>query len=316
MVRGHREQEQPQGSDWLGVGTRPILEAEPESAGWFRRLQQRMALLRLGRLEVLGIVLVVTVVIAAIGAPLLTRYAPSAFVAEALVRPCFSYPFGTDNLGRDIFTRVLFGARYSMFLSAMVLGFATVAGVGIGAAAAVIGGLVDEGLMRVADIFFAFPYLVAALAISAALTPSLTSMIIALAIVWWPSYARLVRAQILVIKSMPYVEASRAVGQTELGMIRRHYLPYCVGILLIRISTDVGYVIAIATGLSFIGLGAQVPTPEWGLMVAEARTHVFTAPWLAIFPGLAIFVTIVAFVLLGDFFQDMFDPTLRRRGGR
>jgi peptide/nickel transport system permease protein len=259
---------------------------------------------------------VAAVVIAAIAAPLITHYGPSVFVAEPFLRPSSSYPFGTDNLGRDVFTRVLYGARYSMFLSVTVLGFATLAGVGIGAAAAVIGGLVDETLMRVADVFFAFPYLVAALAIGAALTPGLTSMIIALAIVWWPSYARLVRAQILVIRSMPYVDASRAVGQTELGMIRRHYLPYCAGILLIRISTDVGYVIAIATGLSFIGLGAQVPTPEWGLMVAEARTHVFNDPWLAVFPGLAIFVTIVAFILLGDFFQDLFDPTLRHRGGR
>lgn len=266
-----------------------------------------------GVLDLCGVALVVCVIIVGLVGHLIAPHDPRSFVATPLEAPSLSHPFGTDNFGRDILSRVLHGARYSLVLPVFVLGSATVLGILVGAAAAMMGGVIDDLLMRITDVFFVFPYLVMALAIAAAFRPSIESTIVALSLVWWPTYARLVRAQTLRVRSLLYVEASRSIGETEIGIALRHYLPHYIGILLVQVTTDVAGVIGIGAGLSFIGLGAQPPSPEWGLLIAEARSHALTAWWTALFPGLAISLTIAGFMLTGDRVQDWVDPTRRRR---
>jgi peptide/nickel transport system permease protein len=262
-----------------------------------------------GLLGMLGAVLVVFSIFVALAAPLLERYDPYAFVGGRLEAPNADFWFGTDTFGRDIYSRVVLGARVSLLVPLVVLSSSVLVGVVLGILAATFSGVVDELVMRATDFFFAFPYLVVALALGAALGPSLRSTIIALALVWWPTYARLVRAQVLRMKSLLYVEAARSIGASNWEIARRHYLSQLVSTLLIKVTMDISLVIGLAAGLSFVGLGAQPPSPEWGLMIADSRADALTAPWTAIFPGAAMFITILGFALLGDALVDAQDPT-------
>jgi len=226
----------------------------------------------------------------------------------ALQAPSLHHLFGTDQVGRDVFSRVIYGARVSPLVALLVLLFACAVGIPLGVLAGYFGGAGDEVIMRITDIFLAFPSLLLALAFAAVLPPSLTSLTIAITITWWPWYARLVRGQAASVAGRPYVEACRALGIPSWRILLRHVLPNSVTPVIVQVSLDFGGVILTASALSFLGLGAQDPTPDWGLMVAEGENYFTTQWWLVTFPGLAILVTALAFTLLGDGLRDVLDP--------
>ena len=259
-----------------------------------------------------GGLFVLLIVLVAIFVPLLAPFPGDAGTAthpfQVLRAPSAAHWFGTDQVGRDIFSRVLFGARVSPVIAAVVLVIAMAVGVPLGVAAGFIGGWLDELIMRVTDVFLAFPPLLLALALAAVLPASLTSVTIAIAAVWWPWYTRLIRGQAASVAGRPYVAACRALGISRTRIIVRHILPNSITPLLVQVSLDVGGVILTASALSFLGLGAQDPTPDWGLMVAEGQSYFTPDWWLVTFPGLAILLTAFAFNLLGDGLRDLLDP--------
>ena len=259
-----------------------------------------------------GGALVLLIVLIAIFAPLVAPFPGDAGTAthpfSVLKAPSAAHWFGTDQVGRDIFTRVLYGARVSPVIAVIVLAIACLIGIPLGVAAGFLGGWVDEVIMRVTDIFLAFPPLLLALALAAVLPASLTSLTIAMAAVWWPWYVRLIRGQAASVAGRPYVEACRALGISRMRIIFRHILPNAVTPLLVQVSLDVGGVILTASALSFLGLGAQDPVPDWGLMVAQGEGYFTPDWWLVTYPGLAILLTAFAFNLLGDGLRDLLDP--------
>jgi peptide/nickel transport system permease protein len=234
-------------------------------------------------------------------------------IAFKLHPPSSTYWFGTDELGRDILSRVMSGAKYSLGIAFIILSIALVIGVVVGAVAGYVGGLVDEILMRITDLFLAFPALILAMAIAATLGRNLQNVVIALTAVYWPWYARLVRGQVLSIKEREFVEAARAVGARPSRVMLRHILPNTTAPIIVQLTIDVGYAVLATAGLSFLGLGAQPPLPEWGTMIAGARTFFREAWWYITFPGLALTLTVVGFNLLGDGLRDYFDPRSRRQ---
>jgi peptide/nickel transport system permease protein len=243
----------------------------------------------------------VVVFIAVLG-PYITPYRPTAIgpAGSELLPPSVEHLFGTDQVGRDVFSRVIAGARPSLVVAAAVLLLAVSFGTALGLLAGLSNRVVDELVMRVTDMFFAFPYMILAMAVVASLGQGEVSLIVALAVIWWPSYARYVRGHVLAIKTAPYVDASRIVGNSGLATARKHVLPQMFGELGVRVSLDIGNVVLIASALGFLGLGARPPSPEWGAVLFEARSYALSAPWVAIFPGLAITFTILSFSLFGD----------------
>jgi peptide/nickel transport system permease protein len=252
------------------------------------------------------------IVLVAVFAPLLAPFPADAGSATnpvaALQAPSLHHLFGTDQVGRDVFSRVLYGARVSPLVALLVLVIACVVGIPLGVVAGYFGGVADEAIMRITDIFLAFPSLLLSLAFAAVLPPSLTSLTIAIAITWWPWYTRLIRGQAASVAGRPYVESCRALGIPAWRILLRHVLPNSVTPLIVQVSLDVGGVILTASALSFLGLGAQDPTPDWGLMVAEGQNYFTTQWWLVTYPGLAILLTALAFNLLGDGLRDVLDP--------
>ena len=225
-----------------------------------------------------------------------------------LLAPSFSHPFGTDELGRDIFSRIIVGTWVSLQVAFVVLIFAVVFGTIVGAISGYLGGLADEILMRITDMFLAFPALILAIAIAATLGRSLPNTMIALSTVFWPWYARLVRAQVLTIRERDFVTAGRSLGMPPVRLVFRHILPNAIPVVIIQVTLDVGYAILATSSLSFIGLGAQPPSAEWGTMLADARNYFRDAWWYTTFPGLALTLTVFAFNVLGDGLQDALDP--------
>jgi len=269
-------------------------------------------LLKANQLIAAGGLIVLLIFVVAVFAPLLAPYPADAGSAthpeNALLAPSLTHLFGTDQVGRDVFSRVLYGARISPVIALVVLLLACAAGVPLGVAAGYFGGAADEVIMRVTDVFLAFPSLLLALAFVAVLPASLTVVTIAIAITWWPWYARLIRGQAASVAGRPYVEACRALGIPRWRILLRHVLPNSVTPLIVQVSLDAGGVILTISALSFLGLGAQDPVPEWGLMVAEGENYFTTGWWLVTFPGLAILITALAFNLLGDGLRDALDP--------
>jgi len=259
-----------------------------------------------------GGAIAVLIVVTAVFAPLLAPFpadAGSATHPFAVLRPPSAvHWFGTDQVGRDVASRVIFGARVSPVIAVFVLLIAGVIGIPLGVVAGYFGGWLDDVIMRVTDVFLAFPALLLALVLAAVLPPSLTTVTIAIAATWWPWYTRLIRGQAASVAGRPYVEACRALGISRTRIIFRHILPNSITPLIVQISLDVGGVILTASALSFLGLGAQDPTPDWGLMVAEGQAYFTTAWWLVTFPGLAILITAFGFNLLGDGLRDQLDP--------
>ena len=268
--------------------------------------------LRANPLIATGGVIALLIVLVAVVAPLVVPYPADAGAAThpeiALQAPSAQHLFGTDQVGRDVFSRVLAGARVSPVVALFVLLISCVVGISLGVLAGYFGGVTDEIIMRITDIFLAFPPLLLALAFATVLPANLTSLTIAIAISWWPWYTRLVRGQAASVAGRPYVEACRALGIPSWRILLRHVLPNSVTPVIVQVSLDVGGVILIAAALSFLGLGAQDPTPDWGLMVAEGQTYFTTDWWVVTFPGLAILITAFAFNLLGDGLRDLLDP--------
>ena len=263
-------------------------------------------------LNVLALTIIALFAIGAIFAPLIAPYDPLAQeLSTRLEPPSTAHWLGTDQLGRDIASRLLYGSRISLVIGIVVVGLAGAFGTFVGVVAGYVGGIVDEALMRLTEVFLAFPPLILAMAIAGALGPSLTNAIIAIAAVTWAVYARLARGQILALRQREYVEAARSIGASPLRIMWRHLLPNAIAPLLIQASFDMGSAIISAAGLSFIGFGAQPPTPEWGVMISEGRNFISTQSWLSLFPGLAILLAVGAFNLLGDGLRDILDPRLR-----
>jgi peptide/nickel transport system permease protein len=268
--------------------------------------------LRANPLLVVGAVASTCIVVVALLAPLLAPFPGDAGTAThpfaVLHPPSAQHWFGTDNVGRDVLSRVLYGARISPLIAFIVLLIAGAIGIPLGLAAGYFGGWLDEVIMRVTDIFLAFPPLLLALAFAAVLPATLTTVIIAIAISWWPWYVRLIRGQAASVAGRPYIEACRALGIPRRRIILRHILPNSVTPLIVQMSLDVGGVILTASALSFLGLGPQDPIPDWGLMVSEGQAYFPTAWWVVTFPGIAILLTAFAFNLLGDGLRDLLDP--------
>jgi peptide/nickel transport system permease protein len=257
--------------------------------------------------------LITVFALCALLAPLLAPYDPLAQELGARLRPPSpEHWLGTDSLGRDIASRILYGARISLIIGVVVVTSAGLVGTAVGLVAGYAGGLADEALMRLTEVFLAFPALILAMAIAGALGPSLTNAIIAIAAVTWAVYARLVRGQILSLRRREFVEAARTIGASRTRIVVRHLLPNALAPLMIQASFDLGSSIIAAAGLSFIGFGAQPPTPEWGVMISEGRNFISTQPWLSLFPGVAILLAVGSFNLLGDGLRDAFDPRLSR----
>lgn len=221
-------------------------------------------------------------------------------VINRLKPPSLTHFFGTDEGGRDIFSRVIHGARITIGSSLAIVFFASLFGTAIGAIAGWFGGRVDSYLMRIVDVFLAFPYLVLAMALAASIGRNMGSSILALILVWWPGYARMVRGQVLSIKNELFVKASRAIGTSNLRILRWHVVPHASRAVIVRATLDIGYVIIALTGLSFLGLGAQNPSPEWGLLIANAKSYVLFGWWYSVLPGLVLVSIVSLFVILGD----------------
>jgi peptide/nickel transport system permease protein len=260
----------------------------------------------------LGIALLLGIVLVAIFA---NQIAPSdpyfIDVRKEFLPPSVEHLFGTDDLGRDVFTRVVVGTRISFRVAALTLSIAGSIGVVLGTVAGYRGGIIDEAIMRTADIFLAFPSFLLAMALVAALGAGITNAIIAIGIAWWPRYARLIRGQVLSIKQAPYIEAAHTIGASELRIMYLHLLPNCIAPLIVQLTMDAGQAIIVTASLSFVGLGAVPPRPEWGAMIAQSRSYMLTAWWIPTFPGLAIAITVAAYMFLGDGLRDLLDPTLR-----
>jgi peptide/nickel transport system permease protein len=268
-------------------------------------------------LAVASLTLIVFVLLAALAAPLLTPYAAEGRgepnISSKFLEPSVLHLFGTDSLGRDLLARVLFGAQTSLTMGILVVVIAVLIGTPLGALAGYYGGWLDELIMRVTDIFLAFPPLLLAVAIAAALGPGYLNAVVAIALTWWPWYTRLVRAQAISLREREFVDAARGMGVSNLKIIWRHILPNVLTPVLVQSTIDIGSAILTVAGLSFIGLGPQPPTPDWGVMVNEGRLYVQSGRWwLVTFPGLAIFLTALAFNLLGDGVRDASDPRTRR----
>ncbi len=263
---------------------------------------------------VVGAAIVAGVVAAALLAPLVTSYNPiEQSFRDQLLQPSRGHLFGTDEFGRDIFARVVYGARIALIVGVVADGLAAVLGVALGVLSGYFGRRVDAVLMRIVDVVLAFPYLLLAMIVVAILGPSLINAMIAIGIVYTPQFARLVRGVVLQIKEEDFVEAARAEGAGSLRILGRHILPNILSPIIVMATLTVGYMIVETAGLSFLGLGASPPTPEWGSMLATGRSFMLTAPWIATFPGLAILVTVVGFNLIGDGLRDLLDPRLRGR---
>jgi peptide/nickel transport system permease protein len=274
--------------------------------------KRRMPVLLRSPLTVAGLIIVAVFVTAALLAPVLAPYPPNKQqLSLRLKAPTADHLLGTDQLGRDVLSRLLWGARVSLTVALVVVIGASIFGTVVGLIAGYFGKLYDDALMRTTDIFFAFPSLILAMAIAGALGPSLETAMIAIAVVTWPVYARLVRGQVLSLRKREFVEAAVSIGSSHFRIIFRHLLPNSLSPLLVQASFDMGGVILIAAGLSFIGFGAQPPLAEWGVMISEGRKYVTTHPWLPLFPGLAILATVAAFNLIGDGLRDALDPRLR-----
>jgi len=258
-----------------------------------------------------GAAVILVWIVVAIAAPFIAPYdALAQRVEERLSPPSARHLFGTDELGRDVFSRVIYGARISLPVGLVVIVFAMVMGALVGALAGYIGGIFDLLIMRLADITLAFPSIVLALAIASALGPSLKNAVIAMILVWWPEYARLMRGQVLSVKTNDYVTAARSVGVSGARILTRHIIPNSGAPIVIKASLDAGSAILTIAALSFIGLGAVPPTPEWGAMISMGRFK-FYHWWLTTFPGLAVLSVVLGFNFLGDGLRDAFDPRLR-----
>jgi len=264
------------------------------------------------RLNVAGVVIVALVLLLAVFGPAIAPQNPDQINLFAVLQPpSVHHWFGTDNLGRDLFSRVLVGTRISVEVAAIILSLSVLFGTALGIVSGLAGGLADEIVMRVTDLFLAFPGFILAAAIAATLGPSLPHTVLALAVVFWPWYTRLIRGQVLSLREREFVLAARVARAGTVWIATRHVARNVLAILVVQVSLDVGYAILATSSLSFLGLGAQPPSPEWGAIIAEGRSYIQTAWWWSTFAGIALALTVLGFNLLGDGLRDWIDPRLR-----
>ncbi|ABO48939.1 binding-protein-dependent transport systems inner membrane component [Desulforamulus reducens MI-1] len=281
-----------------------------------KEMRFSLYLLNRNKLTRLSLIIVLALLVMAMVAPLIVPY-PQHISLETnphdkLLAPSAQYFFGTDELGRDIFSRVLYGTRISLQTALLAVGLALCIGIPLGAIAGFFGGFIDELIMRITDIFLSFPPLLLAITIAAFMGPSLHNAMLAIALSWWPWYTRLIRGQAVSIRERQFVKAARAIGTPPFKIIFNHIVPNCIAPVIVQASMDIGGVILTIASLSFLGLGAQPPTPDWGLMVSTSRNYFLNAWWYSIFPGLAIFITVLVFNLLGDGLREIMDPKTRK----
>lgn len=289
-----------------------LREQNPTSRWQARAGQWYLGWLRLKRnpLAMVGLAIIVVLLVVAAFAPQLAPHDPIAQnLRERLLPPLTDgHLLGTDDFGRDILTRILYGARITLYIVALVTVTAPVVGLLIGTVAGYFGGWVDEVLMRITDIFLAFPRLILALALVAVLGPGIENAVLAIALTAWPPYARVARAETLTVRNSDYIAAVRLQGAGAMRIIAGHVVPMCLPSVIIRVTLDMAGVILTAAGLGFLGLGAQPPLSEWGLMISAGRKYLFEQWWVATMPGLAIFIVALGFNLLGDGLRDVLDP--------
>lgn len=294
-----------------------LLSNEPRSR-WQARLGRSYLGWRVftkNPLAVLGLSFVTIVVLAAIFADVIAPYSPLAagdLRTERLLPPNAAHWLGTDEQARDIFSRLVYGSRITLFVIALVSLIATPIGLMVGTTAGYLGGWIDTVLMRMTDIFLAFPRLILALAFVAALGPGIENAVIAIAITSWPPYARLARAETLMIRKSDFIAAVKLQGASTSRIILGHVIPLCMSSLVVRVTLDMAGIILTAAGLGFLGLGAQPPMPEWGAMIAAGRNYLIDQWWVAAMPGLATFLVSLSFNLLGDGLRDVLDPKAYR----
>ena len=283
----------------------------------FREIRFILLIFKERRLPMIGLIILAIMTFIAIFAPLIVPYPEDCIgratrVEERFKPPSLEHLFGTDLLGRDVFSRVLWGARYSLTAAVVIVAISVAIGWPLGVIAGYKGGIIKDIIMRITDIFLVFPSLVLALIIAYTLGPSLINSMIAVSATWWPWYTRLAQVEASSLREQPFIEAARALGLSDAKIIFRHIFPNTMTPIIIQASADLGTALLIESGLSFLGLGAQRPTPEWGLMISEGRQFVFSAWWCSLFPGIFIFITALAFNLIGDGLREALDPKLRK----
>ena len=260
----------------------------------------------------LGILFTVLFIILAVFADKLNIYDPEKMaMTEKFIAPCLAHPFGTDHMGRDILSRIILGSRISLATSASAVLISAAVGTVLGMLSGYIGGVADVLLMRLVDVMLAFPAIVFALAISTLLGKGQTNLLIAICFVQWTRYARVARGEAIMFKNSEYIQAARTVGNSNVSILIRYVLPHVIPKIIILISLDIGSIILYCASLSFLGLGAQPPTPDWGVMISEGKDYMQYAPWMTIFPGLAIAMSALAFNMLGDGLRDILDPRMK-----
>ncbi len=275
-----------------------------------QRLRRIWYRLKQNPLTIIGALMVFSVIFAAVFAPWIAPYPEDVTgqdFAKGATAPSADHLLGTDNQGRDILTRILFGARISLGMGVIVLGIAGSIGITLGLISGFMGGRVSDVIMRVTDSFLALPGLILALAIAAMLGPSLINLMIAISFAWWTQYARLVHGEVLSVKQEEFVEASKALGASRRRIMFRELLPNIVSPLTVKLTLDMGFVIIAIAGLAFLGFGAEPPTPDWGVMIAQGRAHVTNFWWISVVPGIAISYTVMGFNLMGDGLRDVMD---------
>jgi len=267
-------------------------------------------------LSIIGLAIILLISVVAVFAPFIAPYPGDAKNAvhfgDSFQSPNFAHPFGTDEVGRDVLSRVIFGSRLSLKIGIVVLGVSVLIGIPLGLIAAYVGGAWEVVIMRVTDVFLSVPPLVLALAVGAVFKPSLTNSMIAISFTWWPWYVRLAYGEGLSIKEEDFVEVCESVGASKFHIMFREILPNMASTMLVKITLDMGYAILMGASLGFLGVGAQPPTPAWGTMVSLGRVHLSRAWWLATFPGLAIFLTVLGFNLFGDGLRDLLDVEMEK----
>jgi peptide/nickel transport system permease protein len=291
--------------DWL-MSDQP---ASRRQSAWGRAYGAWRVFAR-NKLAMAGLVIVLALILVALFAPLLAPYSPTVgdLRTTRLLPPSGQFWLGTDDQGRDLLSRLIYGSRITLFVVVLVAVLAAPIGLLVGTVAGYAGGVVDAALMRITDIFLAFPRLILALAFVAALGPGIENAVIAIALTAWPPYARMARAETLTIRQTDYIAAVRLIGASPWRIVLHHIMPLCLSSVIVRVTLDMAGIILTAAGLGFLGLGAQPPMPEWGAMIANGRQYVLDQWWVAAAPGAAIFLVSLAFNLVGDGLRDALDP--------
>ena len=281
-----------------------------------QEFQRMLYLFRQSPLSVVGLIMVSFIVIVALLGPALVPFPQDATgttrMKDRMLAPSDVYLMGTDDVGRDVFSRTVIATQTSLLIGVVVLVIAILIGLPLGAISGYFGGWVDEVIMRITDVFLTVPALLLAMAMAAALGAGMGNAMLAIALVWWPGYTRLVRGQVLALREQDFIEAGRALGANRWHILWKHVIPNVLSAVIVKASLDMGFAILVTAGLGYIGVGVQAPTPEWGVMISEGRGFLREAWWISVFPGLGMFITVLGFNLLGDGLRDIFDPKQRR----